>query len=62
MSATAGNRRAGGASVVIVGGGHVGLLLALALERLGLPPTIVDAQPVAATRGARVEGRARAVM
>ena len=62
MSATAGNRRAGGASVVIVGGGHVGLLLALALERLGLPPTIVDAQPVAATLGARFDGRALALM
>jgi 2-octaprenyl-6-methoxyphenol hydroxylase len=45
-----------------VGGGHVGLLLALALERLGLPTAVVDAQPVAATLGARFDGRALALM
>jgi 2-octaprenyl-6-methoxyphenol hydroxylase len=62
MSATAGDRRAGRASVVIAGGGHVGLLLALALERLGLQPIIVDAQPIEATLGARFDGRAIALM
>jgi 2-octaprenyl-6-methoxyphenol hydroxylase len=62
MSATAGDRRAPGARVVIVGGGHVGLLLALALERLGLQPAIVDAEPVEAILGARFAGRAIALM
>jgi 2-octaprenyl-6-methoxyphenol hydroxylase len=61
MSAPARDRR-GGAAIVIVGGGHVGLLLALALERLGLPSTVVDAQPVETTLGARFGGRAIALM
>ena len=47
---------------MIVGGGHVGLLLALALERLGLRPTIVDTQPVETTLCARFGGRAIALM
>jgi 2-octaprenyl-6-methoxyphenol hydroxylase len=51
-----------GAIVLIVGGGHVGLLLALALERLGLHAVVVDAQPVEATLGARFDGRALALM
>jgi 2-octaprenyl-6-methoxyphenol hydroxylase len=50
------------ADVIVAGGGHVGLLLALALERLGLQPTIVDAQPVEATLGAPFGGRAIALM
>jgi 2-octaprenyl-6-methoxyphenol hydroxylase len=62
MSATAGGPGVGSASVVIVGGGHVGLLLALALERLGLQPTTVDAQPVAATLRTPFDGRAIALM
>jgi 2-octaprenyl-6-methoxyphenol hydroxylase len=60
MRATGGDRRAG--AVVIVGGGHVGLLLALALERLGLRSVVVDAQPVEATLGAAFGGRAIALM
>jgi 2-octaprenyl-6-methoxyphenol hydroxylase len=62
MSATAGDRCAGRARVVVAGGGHVGLLLALALERLGLQSTVVDAQPVEAICGARFGGRAIALM
>ena len=61
MTATPGDRRAG-AAVVIVGGGHVGLLLALALERVGLRSVIVDAQPVEATLRAPFGGRAIALM
>jgi 2-octaprenyl-6-methoxyphenol hydroxylase len=61
MSATAGGARSN-AIVLIVGGGHVGLLLALALERLGLQPVVVDAQPIDATLGARFDGRALALM
>ena len=45
-----------------MGGGPVGLLLALALERLGLNSTVVDAQPVDATLGATFGGRAIALM
>jgi 2-octaprenyl-6-methoxyphenol hydroxylase len=62
MTRTAGNPRAGRANIVVAGGGHVGLLLALALERLGLRPTIVDTQPVEATLGAPFGGRAIALM
>jgi 2-octaprenyl-6-methoxyphenol hydroxylase len=47
---------------VIVGGGHAGLLLALALERLGLQAVILDAQSVDATLGAAFTGRALALM
>ena len=61
MSATARGGRTG-AIVLIVGGGHVGLLLALALERLGLHATVIDAQPIEATLGARFDGRALALM
>src|SRR5918994_5339588 len=62
MSATAGDRRVRTGCVLIVGGGHVGLLLALALERLGLQPAIIDAQPVDEILGARFGGRAIALM
>ena len=51
-----------GRPVVIVGGGHAGLLLALALDRLGLPCAVIDAQPVDATLGAPFGGRALALM
>ncbi len=61
MNPTVGDQR-GGTAVVIVGGGHAGLLLALALERLGLPCTVIDAQSVEATLGASFGGRALALM
>ncbi|HEX6115151.1 MAG TPA: FAD-dependent monooxygenase [Geminicoccaceae bacterium] len=48
--------------VLIAGGGHAGLLLALALHRLGLQAVILDAQPVEATLGAAFAGRALALM
>lgn len=47
---------------LIIGGGHAGLLLALALERVGLPVRLIEAQPVAAIRDARFDGRALALM
>jgi 2-octaprenyl-6-methoxyphenol hydroxylase len=59
MSATARDRRA---DVIVVGAGHVGLLLALALERLGVRPTIIADQPVEAILGAPFAGRAIALM
>jgi 2-octaprenyl-6-methoxyphenol hydroxylase len=52
----------GGKPVVIVGGGHAGLLLALALDRLGSPCTVIDAQSVDTTLGAPFDGRALALM
>ena len=45
-----------------LGGGHAGLLLALALERLGLQCAVIDAQSVEATLGAPFGGRALALM
>lgn len=48
--------------LVIVGGGHSGLLLALALERHGLRPTVVDAEPVNQVLEAPFDGRALALM
>ena len=48
--------------VVIVGGGHAGLLLALALDRLGVRAAIIDAQAVDAILGAPFGGRALALM
>lgn len=48
--------------VLIAGGGHAGLLLALALDRLGLQPIVLDAQPIEATLGAPFAGRAIALM
>ena len=48
--------------VLIAGGGHAGLLLGLALGRLGLKPVILDAQPVEATLNAAFAGRAIALM
>jgi 2-octaprenyl-6-methoxyphenol hydroxylase len=52
----------GATAVAIVGGGHAGLLLALALDRLGLRCVVIDAQPVGATRDAPFDGRALALM
>jgi 2-octaprenyl-6-methoxyphenol hydroxylase len=59
MSTPARNSRG---AVAIVGAGHAGLLLALALERLGLRPTVVADQPVEAILGAPFAGRAIALM
>ena len=56
------DRRGSGARVLIAGGGHAGLLLGLALDRLGLRPVILDPQPVESTLGAAFAGRAVALM
>jgi 2-octaprenyl-6-methoxyphenol hydroxylase len=45
-----------------VGGGHAGLLLALALERAGLAVTLIEAEPAAAALEAPFDGRALALM
>lgn len=50
------------AEPVIVGGGHSGLLLALALERYGFHPTLIDAEPVDQVLKAPSDGRALALM
>ncbi|MGI9486665.1 MAG: FAD-dependent monooxygenase [Geminicoccaceae bacterium] len=50
------------AELVIVGGGHSGLLLALALARHGLHPTILDTDQVNQVLAARFDGRALALM
>lgn len=47
---------------VIVGGGHSGLLLALALSRYGLRPTILDTDNVDQVLAAQFDGRALALM
>lgn len=47
---------------VIVGGGHSGLLLALALARHGLGSAVLDAEPVNQVLGAPFDGRALALM
>ncbi len=47
---------------VIVGGGHSGLLLALALERCGVSSTVIDPDPVDQVRNAPFDGRALALM
>ncbi len=47
---------------LIAGGGHVGLLLALALERAGLAVTVIEAEPLANARQAPFDGRALALM
>jgi 2-octaprenyl-6-methoxyphenol hydroxylase len=51
-----------GRQVLIAGGGHAGLLLALALDRLGLRASIIDAQRTEATLAAPFGGRALALM
>ncbi|MDH3659076.1 MAG: FAD-dependent monooxygenase [Alphaproteobacteria bacterium] len=48
--------------LVIVGGGHSGLLLALALDHYGLRPTVIDAEPVNQVLEAPFDGRALALM
>jgi 2-octaprenyl-6-methoxyphenol hydroxylase len=50
------------AGVLIAGGGHAGLLLALALERAGLAVTLIEAVPLDQVRGAQFDGRALALM
>jgi len=47
---------------VIIGGGHSGLLLALALERHGFRPTVIDADNVDRVLAAPFDGRALALM
>jgi 2-octaprenyl-6-methoxyphenol hydroxylase len=48
--------------ILIAGGGHAGLLLGLALDRLGLKAAIIDSQSVEATLAAPFGGRALALM
>ena len=48
--------------MLIAGGGHAGLLLALALDRLGLAAGVIDAQAVDLTLAAPFGGRALALM
>jgi 2-octaprenyl-6-methoxyphenol hydroxylase len=48
--------------IVIVGGGHAGLLLALALDHGGLPATVIEAQPPETVMAAPFDGRALALM
>ena len=61
MPPARGRRRASD-PILIAGGGHAGLLLGLALERLGLHPVILDAEALDATLGAAFTGRALALM
>ncbi len=48
--------------IVIVGGGHAGLLLALALDHSGLPATVIEASPPETVMAAPFDGRALALM
>ncbi len=50
------------AGALIAGGGHAGLLLALALERAGVPVTLIEADPLAQVRATPFDGRALALM
>jgi 2-octaprenyl-6-methoxyphenol hydroxylase len=53
---------AGPAPILIVGGGHAGLLLALALDYAGLPVTVIEAKPLETILAATFDGRALALM
>jgi 2-octaprenyl-6-methoxyphenol hydroxylase len=50
------------APILIVGAGHSGLLLALALDHAGLPVTVIEAQPLETIMTAPFDGRALALM
>ena len=50
------------APILIVGGGHAGLLLALTLDHAGLPVTVIEAQPPETILAAPFDGRALALM
>jgi 2-octaprenyl-6-methoxyphenol hydroxylase len=50
------------APILIVGGGHAGLLLALMLDHAGLPVTVIEAKPPDAILAAPFDGRALALM
>jgi 2-octaprenyl-6-methoxyphenol hydroxylase len=50
------------APILIVGAGHSGLLLALALDHAGLPVTVIEAQPLETVMAAPFDGRALALM
>ncbi len=50
------------AGPLIAGGGHAGLLLALALDRAGLRVTLIEAEPLPRVREAPFDGRALALM
>jgi 2-octaprenyl-6-methoxyphenol hydroxylase len=54
--------RYGTATTLIAGGGHAGLLLALSLDRAGLPVTVVEAQALKTVMAAPFDGRALALM
>ncbi|MEZ5931371.1 MAG: FAD-dependent monooxygenase [Alphaproteobacteria bacterium] len=62
MGGTALTRIGDDSDLVIIGGGHSGLLLALALARHGLRPTVVDADQVERVLAAPFDGRALALM
>ena len=55
-------RRESSAPILIVGAGHSGLLLALALDHAGLPVTVIEAQPLETIMAAPFDGRALALM
>jgi 2-octaprenyl-6-methoxyphenol hydroxylase len=48
--------------ILIAGGGHSGLLLALAFDHAGLPVTVIEAQPPETITAAAFDGRALALM
>lgn len=60
MSSKSEDENAG--DLVIIGGGHSGLLLALALARHGLHATVIDAAPIDPVLSAPFDGRALALM